>query len=184
MRFFKYPDKDIAIMGRRYLRSFLCACFALVLSAGTALAATTSGLLIGNETWSGTVVLTGDVTVPSTYTLTIEPGTTIIFPVLSDDRAAGADTQRTELIVQGSLVAAGSEDQEIVFTSGGTTHAAGDWYGIRGVATSVANSLELSYCTIEYGVQGVSESVSAVAGDLVISHSTIEQNQADDIRKF
>ena len=35
---------------------------------------TTSGFLTGDETWSGTVTLTGDVTVPSGVSLTIDSG--------------------------------------------------------------------------------------------------------------
>ena len=39
---------------------------------------TTSGTLPGDETWSGTVSITGDITVPAGVTLTIEPGTTVV----------------------------------------------------------------------------------------------------------
>jgi hypothetical protein len=40
---------------------------------------TTSGQLTADETWTGEVLLTGDVTVPSGLTLTIEPGTSVKF---------------------------------------------------------------------------------------------------------
>ena len=55
---------------------------ALVLSAflGTPPtdAATTSGTLTADEVWSGTINISGDVTVPKGVTLTIEPGTEIV----------------------------------------------------------------------------------------------------------
>ncbi len=50
------------------------------------------------------IVLTGEVTVPAGKTLTIEPGTVIRPDVVSDDRAAGLDPSRIELIIEGSLV--------------------------------------------------------------------------------
>ena len=49
--------------------------------------ATTSGQLTQDETWSGTVVITGDVIVPAWVTLTIEPGTLIVFTAVGIDRS-------------------------------------------------------------------------------------------------
>ena len=72
-------------------------------------AQTTSGTLAADEVWSGTITLTGDVTVPKGITLTIEPGTDVICPARSDDTAGGSITSLTELIVEGSLVVAAGE---------------------------------------------------------------------------
>ena len=99
---------------------------------------TTSGALTEDETWSDEVTLTGDVIVPSGMSLTIEPGTVIRFTALNDDQGAGENTSRSELVVEGSLEALGTEASPIVFTSSSANPAKGDWYGIR-VVTDASN---------------------------------------------
>ena len=94
-------------------------------------AQTTSGTLAGNETWSGTVTLTGDVTVPVGVTLTINPGTEVVFPAGSDDTGGGEESGLTELIVNGSLSALGIETSKITFKSDALLPDKGDWGGIR-----------------------------------------------------
>jgi len=108
-------------------------------------------------------------------TLTLEPGAVIEFPALSDDRAGGSDTTRSELIVSGSLVAVGTEEQPITFSSGALVKAKRDWYGIRVVNSPL---LRLEYCLVEYATQGVSYERSgsdANYATVVVSHSTIQQ---------
>ncbi|MEK6775685.1 MAG: right-handed parallel beta-helix repeat-containing protein, partial [bacterium] len=78
---------------------------------------TTSGTMTSDETWSGAVSLTGDVTVPAGVTLTLNAGTTIAFPALTDDQNGGANTSRSELIVNGSLIINGTETSPVAFTS-------------------------------------------------------------------
>ena len=81
--------------------------FFLILGSATIVfGATTSGTMPADETWSGTVTLTGDVTVPIGVMLTIEPGTEVVFPAGSDDSNSGDGV--TSLYVQGSLVAVGA----------------------------------------------------------------------------
>ena len=41
---------------------------------------TTSGTIVGTETWSGTHTLSGDVVIASGAKLIIQPGTTVLFP--------------------------------------------------------------------------------------------------------
>ncbi|MBU0962207.1 MAG: right-handed parallel beta-helix repeat-containing protein, partial [Proteobacteria bacterium] len=91
---------------------------------------TTSGSLTEDETWTGVVTLTGDVTIPAGMKLTVEPGTTISFQSLSDDQSAGGDASRSELIVNGELTAIGTEASPITFTSTAASPARGDWGGI------------------------------------------------------
>ena len=75
---------------------------------------TASGTLSGGSTiWSGTVHLTGDVTIPAGHTLTIQPGTLILI----DGDATPESTTGSDLIVQGSLSALGTEAQPITFTA-------------------------------------------------------------------
>jgi len=102
--------------------------------------------------------LLGDVTVATNITLTILPGTTIQSDAGRDSQKSGANPNRIELIVAGSLNAVGTESQPIVFTSWPPSPATppqrGDWHGIRlvGGADQVLN---LSHCTVEFAVNGV-----------------------------
>lgn len=65
-----------------------------------------SGHITSDTTWSGTVIVTGDVIVGEGVTLTIEPGTIIKFEKISAD-----------LIVNGALKARGIPSAKIQFTS-------------------------------------------------------------------
>ncbi len=116
---------------------------------------TTSGTLTSHETWSGVIVLTGDVTVPENRTLTIEAGTVIRATPLSDDQNNGEDPSRIELIIRGTLDLLGSPTAPVTFTSHRTTDPlAGDWYGIR--LTNWSNSaFPLHDAIVEYGVRGI-----------------------------
>ena len=69
------------------------------------LAIDVTGTLPDTSVWSGTVHVTGDLLLPSTATLTIEPGT-----IVKLDRAVSFQ-------VDGTLTAVGSAGQFIVFTS-------------------------------------------------------------------
>ena len=135
------------------------------------LPATTSGPLTGDETWSGTVTLTGDVIVPSGVSLTINPGTTIQFQALNDDQSGGENTSRIELIVKGSLTADGSSSP-IVFTSTSENPVKGDWYGIRVKAETSNEAMTLSNVTVAYAQKGVDLGANTYACTVSITDST------------
>ncbi|MCB1041166.1 MAG: right-handed parallel beta-helix repeat-containing protein, partial [Acidimicrobiales bacterium] len=63
---------------------------------------TVAGAIAGADTWSGKVLVIGDVTV--TGSLTIEPGTEVVFEYLHDTQTAGTDTSRSELILDGGTL--------------------------------------------------------------------------------
>jgi hypothetical protein len=137
----------------------LAACgLALFTAAQSVKAITTSGQMAGNETWSGNIQLTGDVTVPSGVTLTILPGTTIAVWSDYDDQVGGANTSRIELIADNGIITAiGTSNNPILFTSLPISPPSvpGDWYGIR-IASTTNGPSTFRYCTVEYGIQGVS----------------------------
>ena len=112
--------------------------------------------ITGVETWSGRVVLRGDVTITPTGSLTILPGTRIECDARADDQVSGINTSRIEIIVdQGTLTAVGTSSSPIVFTSSPAPPASaapGDWHGLR-LKTRKAT---LRYCTFEFGSSGVS----------------------------
>ena len=141
-------------------------------------AVTTSGSLIVDEIWSGTINLTGDVTVPQVVTLTIEAGTEVVFPPEADDTAGGSDSLLTELIINGSLVAEGTEGSPIFFTSGAFSDAKGDWGGIR---INSRESLTLRCCTVEYAILGVECRASGFNANVTIEESIIRETSGDGI---
>ena len=142
---------------------------------------TTSGSLTDDETWSGTVTLTGDITVPDGVTLTIEPGTQVRAMALNDDQGGGTDTSRIELIVNGVLSAAGTEGSPIVFTSNSGNPAGGDWTGIRLVPGSNGADLSMSHCTVRYCETGVDYQSSGYSADIGLDHCTFEYASQDGV---
>jgi len=118
---------------------------------------TTEGTLPANETWSGTVLLTGDVVVPAGTTLTIDPGTTVQLQPLADNSRGGVDWSRIELIVEGNLVAQGAGPGSILMTSESMTPAKGHWYGLRydGLTRALTDLRNLS---LEWAKKGISDS--------------------------
>ena len=80
--------------------------------------------------------INGEITVPDDSTLTIEPGVEVVF------------TWYYKLNVQGRLLAIGTEQDYIVFSSSAVT----GWHGIRFVDTPASNdSSNIVYCQIQDG---------------------------------
>jgi len=125
------------------------------INAYKALTSLKSGIITSNEDWSDLVVVTGDVTIPSDVTVTIEPGTSVRSLADFDAEASGADPSRCELIVQGTLIAEGTASQPIVFASARDVPQLGDWYGIRFLSSSEDSACVLKNCQIYYAHMGV-----------------------------
>ncbi|MFH1148757.1 MAG: right-handed parallel beta-helix repeat-containing protein [Pseudomonadota bacterium] len=109
---------------------------------------TTSGSLTQTEIWSGEVTVTADVTVPAHVALKINPGTIIRF-----NDGAG-------LTLDGKLIAAGTSDNPITFTSSFSTPTAGIWDGITFNSSSIDASI-IQNANVEYAVNGIYCSVSS-----------------------
>ncbi len=96
----------------------------------------TSGHITSDTIWSGTIYVTGDVTVDNGVKLTVLPGTIVKF--------------NSGLIVNGTLDAQGTETNMITFTSNSATPSPGDWSGIRFNDSSIDASCIIKYSRIEY----------------------------------
>ncbi|MCD4722894.1 MAG: hypothetical protein K8S13_24010, partial [Desulfobacula sp.] len=147
--------------------------------AALSYAETISGILTEDETWSGIVNITGDITVPEDITLTIEPGTQIILSAQSDDTAGGQDSNLSEFIINGSLVAEGTDGNPILFSSNAVAKTKGDWGGIYASWELGSKTLSLVHCEIEYTTTGVyfESSVGIHAVDIRscdIRHTTVD----------
>ena len=106
-----------------------------------------AGTVEADARWQDTVEVVGDVVVPVGVRLEIAPGTLVRFG--KDQRQAGVDPLRCELVVEGQLIV-GSQTR---LSSAAATPAPGDWYGIT---LQPAGQLFLRQATLEYPQQGVS----------------------------
>ena len=114
------------------------------------------GSLLGNTTWSTSgspYLLTGDITVPNTVTLTIESGVEVRFTPLTDDLSSGEDVNRIELIIEGVLRVKGAQSDTVTFMSNGQVPASGDWYGI--VSTGSTGKVLMDYASINHYTNGI-----------------------------
>lgn len=118
------------------------------------------GTLTSDETWSGEViVMRPGVTVAKGVTLTIKPGTAVRFERTRRGLLAN-------LLVQGVLMAVGTADKPIRFTSDAPVPEHRDWGAIRLYPGSAGSVID--HCIIEYGSGAV-----YVEDNVTISNSII-----------
>ncbi len=127
------------------------------------------GTLLGKNIWEGNIHITGDVIVSPFATLTIKPGTKIVFEQkdnikskydieipadgFNDDdpsRLKEYSDAHSSIIAIGSLIAKGNIENPIIFTSNNKKYA--DWGGINLVGMPSA----LEYVVVEYSRNGIS----------------------------
>ncbi len=105
-----------------------------------------------------TVYVIGDVEIPDTVTVTICPGTTVIFVTPEDIDEGGIqfrDSYTYAIDVYGTLIAIGSPDSVITFTAEDTEYG---WGGIRIWGEEEdPDSSRFEYCYFEYGTDEWSE---------------------------
>jgi len=111
-------------------------------------APTTSGHLSSDEIWSGTINIKGDIIIPEGIGLTIKPGTVINIPPFQDFTGLNHHSQ-TEIIVNGVLIAMGTEEDRILFTSS-TENIPGSWRGIK-----ITGNLEMQYVDVMHAINAL-----------------------------
>ena len=131
-----------------------------------------SGWIYEDETWSGIVHITGDTWVEGEVTITILPGTRVIFTAHQDDQpvseqltpihdewtAANNDptisqeyvNSHSKLDVYGTLIARGTSENRIIFTSDSPTPDGGDWEHLH-----IGYGSVIEYCIIEYSLSAI-----------------------------
>lgn len=131
--------------------------------------------LTEDTTWQGTVQINGDIEVPPGITLTVLPGTTVKFKRIdekSDQNMYGIETPyypQAELIIQGKLIARGTPEQTIVFTSSEIDARPADWGAIN-LLGSDGNIIE--YCKILFAYNGIHGHGASAA----INHNEFAKN--------
>jgi hypothetical protein len=138
-----------------------------------------SGIISVNTTWAASgnpYNVTGNVMVNTGVTLTIEPGVTVKFDKLKS------------LQINGELIARGTANNNITFTSGSTPQAAGDWGyilftdvstdAVFDVSGNYTGGSILEYCTVEYAGSGTNSlgAVQLTSSYPFINFCTIRNN--------
>lgn len=106
-----------------------------------------SSTISSNEEWYGIYSVDASVTITNGATLTLVPGSLLQFPDLTSGYVY--------FNVYGNLVADGTPEAPITFTSSDANPAKSDWYGIRIFSTSNPNITVVDNCIIEYGRYGI-----------------------------
>jgi hypothetical protein len=130
------------------------ACAICLLSITGTWAATTVGYIYNNETWGpGNVTLTGDV-ICTTGTVTILPGTTVKFATTNSAvRYGDANHIWLTATVNGNIIAEGTAQSPITFTSTALSPQLGAWGRIEFLAAK--NTASFKYCNFSYAQVGI-----------------------------
>ena len=124
---------------------------------------TKSGSITRDETWSGTIHVTGDIWLDDGVTLTIMPGTTVLISAGRDDQNRGSamnagesdkekigpiwteEYAKSHIEINGRIIAVGTPDELIRFTSDSPNPSFADWSG-----TELRPGSRMEYCIVEY----------------------------------
>ena len=100
--------------------------------------------------WSGKVLIKGVLTVFADTALTIEPGTVIMFKKIdSNDDGLG----ECEIYIQGEIIAEGTKEKPIIFTSAEKEKSPGDWIAINMMVSENKSNI-FKNCVLEYSYRG------------------------------
>jgi parallel beta-helix repeat protein len=139
-----------------------------------------SGNITADETWAeGVHVVTGDVYVDG-VTLTILPGAVIRF-----NEGEGLYMGYHGSFSGATLIANGTADKPITFTSSATIKSAGDW-DLIGFYDGASTASSMQYCIVEYG-GGYSENYGEIyiAGSAVaIDNCTVKLSESHGISVY
>ncbi len=116
----------------------------------------TPGILDENRTWTyseSPYIITGDIRIKGGSVLTIEPGVEVKFTT-KDMTPDSLGATMTELIVQGGLIASGTEGRHITFTSAEAFPRKNVWGGVLFYGTNQAENI-MRNVTVMFADTGV-----------------------------
>jgi hypothetical protein len=135
-----------------------------------------SGAIDTNETWwpSGNPhIIQGDVYAQNNATLTIKPGCIVKFDE-DNELYCGYNSS-------GAIVAEGTADSTITFTSNVATPAAGDWKSVSAYSNAMSTT-SFKYCIFEYGGQSSYYGAFYVGdANIKFSNSTVRKSENNGI---
>jgi hypothetical protein len=149
----------------------------------------TDSVITSDTIWQGEIQINGVISVKRGVTLTIRPGTIIRFKKIDRDHN---DIGDGEILVEGRLVAQGTRDKKIIFTSAEEKPGVNDWSYLQFLASDPGNVIE--NCQFEYAFAGVMVHYSEVrisdslfrnnnrglhynTADLHVEHNTFTDNR-------
>ena len=130
------------------------------------------GTLMRDAVWSGDILVADTVVVAPRVTLTVEPGTRVMFRATRSYRSA---EPRCSLMVEGRILAEGSAERPIYFTSVDTIPCNGDWSMVRLLAPDAP--CVFSYAVFEYAQQGL----NVWRGTVDLSHCLFRWNNWEGV---
>ena len=130
------------------------------------------GSITQDTTWQGTVLITETTTVESGATVTIIPGTTVKF---KHYRGYREPENRLSLIVSGALIAEGTAENPIYFTSDAPDPQNGDWSMVRLLTSSLQSRFR--YVVFECAQHGL----NVWNEDPVIAHCVFRWNNWEGV---
>lgn len=125
-------------------------------------------LINQNTTWSGEVIIEGVVVIGRAATLTILPGTAIRFKRIDLDDDGIGDS---ELRILGGIIAEGTADRPITFSSAEANPARRDWSYLLIYTSGKIN--RINFCEFRHGFSGlqVQFSTASVRNSLFIDNN-------------
>lgn len=115
-------------------------------------------------------IIKGNVLIENGVSLTIEPGVEVIFDGFY------------YMQIEGKIIAEGSENNMITFSSNKSSPAPGDWDTIKFESEAESGSI-FSYCNFEYGTIAIDIDVLNIAAPNII-HCNINRNSQTGIKYF
>jgi len=138
---------EVLVMNRYFVITTSVVIFLFLGSVANSAGPTeVSGVFSNDTTWelaNSPYIVKGSMNVASGVTLTIEAGVVVKFDGQYD------------LVVDGALIAKGTEEKVITFTSNSFLPTAGSWGRIHFRDSSVDSECELSHSIIQYGTEGI-----------------------------
>ncbi|GAB4275795.1 MAG: hypothetical protein Kow0029_17180 [Candidatus Rifleibacteriota bacterium] len=109
--------------------------------------------LTWKKSWNP-IAINGDIIIPAGKTLVLEPGVNLVFSE-SDDGRTGYNPSFCEFIVEGCLIAEGSQDEPIRMISASSNPTRRDWDGVRIISDAGQNQSILKYVEISGAEDGI-----------------------------
>jgi len=130
-----------------------------------------SGTLAGDSVWSGIIHITGDVVVPASRTLTIQPGTIVLIDGVS------SGTGGMDIDVSGAIMALGTEESPITFTASDPAKAWGEIHHQNASASTYQyTDITVAGHSPGGGHTGAGPAVRPVGSKIVFDHVCITDN--------
>ena len=121
--------------------------------------------IVWKKEWSP-INIDGDIMVPSRYSLTIEPGCVIRFSSSSDENSVKSSL--CEFIVEGTIIACGTDVEPVKFLSQSSIPQKNDWDGIRFLAKGSEEPSRLSHVIMS----GADTGLEIYSGNITVDNYT------------